>query len=687
MPSRQLGPVVASIATFLVLSAPPSAVASGFLHSCAPGDPAQCGRLLVPVDRSGAFPGQQISLSVVREPATGRRTGVTIALAGGPGQSATSLAGDFAASLGPAARHQDVVTFDQRGTGFSGVLRCGEFENTDGFGLILSASLCVQRIGPRIVNYTTRDSVEDIEALRQALGVQRISIYGTSYGTKVALAYAVLYPQHVARLALDSVLPLNGPDPFDSDTYAAIPRVLRELCGRGACAKITHDPVADLTAVLARARADGGQLPGQVVMPSGAIVPFDFGEADIFGMLVTADLDDELRTDIPAALHAAAQGDDAALTRAVRRADLDDDVHDSPGIFSTALFAATTCAETELPWPRSTPFSERQADAQAALAERPATAFAPFDPSTALLGDDTIDLCTDWPESPIDPNVTGTPPRVPTLLLEGEEDLRTPIEGALRVQASIPGSQLVTVAGTGHSTVGSDATGCAQRQLDRFLLGESVAHRCSGIARPLPLAPAVPSSVSAVRPLPGTSGRSGRTLAAVALTLDDVLRSELESIPEGSITFGNPPDGGGLRAGNYVIGNRGTAVNGIVFVPGVRVSGHFMEGGSASGSVFVDGGGAAQGTLRIGPGGFATGRLDGRRVRAQLPLPVLNALEQSTTTTITLSGARGGSARGRRGGSRGRVRVGQRLLRQRAAVLRARTVARLVAFPAWMRAR
>ena len=53
--------------------------------------------------------------------------------------------------------------------------------------------------------------MQDIEAIRQALGYEKLVLYGTSYGTKVALEYAERYPEHVEALVLDSVVPPERP--------------------------------------------------------------------------------------------------------------------------------------------------------------------------------------------------------------------------------------------------------------------------------------------------------------------------------------------------------------------------------------------------------------------------------------------------------------------------------------------
>ena len=60
----------------------------------------------------------------------------------------------------------------------------------------------------------------------------RLTLYGVSYGTKVAMVYAALYPDRVERLVLDSVVDPLGPDPSTSTLFAAVPRVMRDVCAR-----------------------------------------------------------------------------------------------------------------------------------------------------------------------------------------------------------------------------------------------------------------------------------------------------------------------------------------------------------------------------------------------------------------------------------------------------------------------
>ena len=138
-----------------------------------------CARLSVPLDRSGATPGR-VSLYVERRRAARRpRRGVTLLLAGGPGQPATLAYGGFRSpdsyrDFSALMPHHDIVAFDGRGTGRSGLLRCPELERASLVDAGREAALCARRLGPRRGFYRTSDTVEDIEALRVALGVERL---------------------------------------------------------------------------------------------------------------------------------------------------------------------------------------------------------------------------------------------------------------------------------------------------------------------------------------------------------------------------------------------------------------------------------------------------------------------------------------------------------------------------------
>src|SRR5262249_16437972 len=156
-----------------------------------------CGHLTVPADPHEPGAGV-ITLALRRHRAPlGEAKDAVIALAGGPGQSAIPFLSQFDALLGPIVATRDLIAFDQRGTGFSHALSCSALEHLHGEPSPRVVSLCGSEIGPTRGLYTTAQSVADIEDIRQAGGYEKLVLYGTSYGTKVAERYAQEYPSHV----------------------------------------------------------------------------------------------------------------------------------------------------------------------------------------------------------------------------------------------------------------------------------------------------------------------------------------------------------------------------------------------------------------------------------------------------------------------------------------------------------
>ena len=593
-------------------AATPASAATRF-RACPEKDAPRCTTVKVPLDRSGAL-GGTIGLHVERWNALReRRQGALFALAGGPGQSATAAFGeDGFSTLAAGLRDRDLIVFDQRGTGRSGALDCPGVEKAlreyDLERESAAAEACARRLGARRPLFTTRESVADIEAVRRALGLERISIYGVSYGTKVALAYAKRYPNRIERLVLDSVQSLEGPNTLYLDTFAAMRRVFPALCRDGAC-PFTLDPVADLSALVARLGEQ--RLAGFVVDARGRPRRRSMGRFELFTLALSGDFSPPLRAAMPAAVRSALDGDAAPLLRLVRDATGGAALPPfaaTPGVerLSNGLFVATTCEESVFPWGRTSSPAERSAQAQATAEGLPESAFTPFD-RPAALDNELLRLCLRWPTGPVAPDLMGGAlPDVPALLLSGEDDLRTPVEEAERVAAELPGATLVRVPATGHGLLSQGAR-CVEVALKRFFTGRRVDPRCRQ-ERVDPPAPYLPDSLAEVAPTPGVAGDIGRTLAAVGLTLRDV-EEQSEAYERG----------GGLRGGRFL--NRplagGVELRKVVVVPGVEVSGplDFTDDFQLEGSFEVTGSGVT-GTVRLGPDGLLSGRLGGRRVKS-----------------------------------------------------------------------
>ena len=111
-----------------------------------------------------------------------------------------------------------LVAYDDRGTGDSGLLDCPPLQSAIAADTErIAAAACAASIGAPRDFYSTADHAEDLDAVRQSLGFDKIALYGVSYGTKLAMAYALAHPDHVERLLLDSVLPPELPDPLQRE--------------------------------------------------------------------------------------------------------------------------------------------------------------------------------------------------------------------------------------------------------------------------------------------------------------------------------------------------------------------------------------------------------------------------------------------------------------------------------------
>ena len=624
-----------------------------------PGFSAQ--RVKVPLDRSGRVRGS-VALCVQRRPATGTRQSAIVVLAGGPGQSATvALTASMRARrrfLGligaEALGTRDVVIFDQRGTGWSGNLRCSGAAGGDALAgggrrpprarTAGVARDCGRDLGAKRRFFTTPDSVEDIEAIRRRLGVGKLVLLGVSYGTKVAVAYALRYPGQVERLILDSNLVPEGPDAFTRDSFSAMPRVLRDVCGP-ACAPFTADPAADLRALVARmARRP---LRGMVTDAYGSRERLSLRRSELLRLLIEGDFDPRIRGDFSGAVTAALEGDPTPLLRLAFGSPEpqtpvggEDDPAGVPE-FSDALFIATTCEETALPWPRTAAPRARRAVAREAAAARPDSDFFPFDRATALTSQ-AIDLCVDWPASSREPQLAPGPlPAVPALLINGEDDLRTPVEQLQALATRLPGARPLIVAAVGHSVLArgsrTSQTSCAGRALRDFLADRPTPSRCDG-PRPLGPRPPPPRTLSATPSAAGTTGLPGQGLQAVALALDDAHRGALAVNPQQAEVPRLVLAAGGMRSGVATMRTRSKGARTVVvdaitlerfsYVPGVRITGGLRRRGAAlRGTLRVEG--LLRGTVRLRADGTLGGRLGGAEVVTPLVLAGVTAAAAS----------------------------------------------------------
>lgn len=579
--------------------------------TCATRAPVQCGTLTVPLDRANPGAGALV-LHVERIRATRPRRGTLVLLAGGPGQAGTPISPDD--PLAAAIPGYDVVMLDQRGTG-RGALRCRALDARGAAHTADAVGRCAQELGPNRAFYTSRDSVLDLDDLRSGLGLDAFALGGISYGTYVAQYYAQQFPTRVTHLVLDSVVDPATFDGMDLPFLQSATPVLTGLCGTGRCRGITPDPVGDIAALVqaTSARALRGLRP----TASGRLVRSAVGgpghQDEIPGLLATGDLDSTVRAMWPGAARAARAGDAGPLLRLATIQSSGD--APPPAEISSALYFATMCADSALPWSSATSITDRQGLLAARAQAIGAAAYAPFGVEVGRASA-VASSCRLWPEAAVDPLQPGPLPPVPTLLLDGGQDMRTPVSSARAVAARSSSASLVIAPGAGHSLLYSYS--CAQRQVRNLLDARPVPATACNREAPVPQAVRVPpADLGQVAPA-GAPGTAGRVARAARLTVQD-----------GVLSIGAASAAGmdalpGIRGGTArQLGTLGATITYSRFsaVRGVRISGTLAFNGSTfQGALDVNGPGAWDGTLYLARGGQRayTGSIGGVSVRIPL---------------------------------------------------------------------
>jgi pimeloyl-ACP methyl ester carboxylesterase len=580
----------------------------------------------VPVDRSGLASGT-LTLNVERKLAgvTPSRSAV-VALAGGPGQAALPLSSFTAQAIAPALSSRDLLLFDQRGTGTSDPLSCPALEDP---GIVGSLShiyeLCALELGSVRGDFTTQESVQDIEALRVAGGYEKLVLQGVSYGTKVALDYAATYPQNVEALVLDSVVPPDGSEPLHVPSFQAVAPVMDELCEAHKCAGITSNPVSDISHLVTRMSTRA--LHGYVYDGSGRRHSVSLEASGLFDLMTSGDLNPALRALLPAAVKSALHNDPGPLLRlhllavGLIPSGLQAQASAEPAPeLNEVLYAVTTCEESPFPWSRAAPAHTRMLEASGYLDAQPASSFYPFNADVAL-EDSALPSCVSWPDASPPPPSNRALPNVPTLILSGEQDLRTPTSNARSVAAMIPASQLLVVPFTGHSVVGYDLSHCSSNAVSSFFNAIPI-QPCGPTANQFTPTPITPTKLAYIHPPAELRGRAGQTLVAVLDTLVDLNRQMIGATLQLNKELPNGASFGGLRGGYARLSSRSATLHDYSLVPGVQLTGTFpvRNGALQTSTIRISGSAASPGTVRTGSTRVAriTGTLGGKHFSVSL---------------------------------------------------------------------
>jgi pimeloyl-ACP methyl ester carboxylesterase len=433
----------------------------------------ECATLQVP--RVATDPAQGLlDLALTRRPAgdPGQRIGSLVVNPGGPGASAVGYLQGAWKQVPPGVRARfDLVAFDPRGVGQSSPVRCGTTAELDRYfaidptpddaaelqalqvGTEQLVAGCAQRSGEVLPYVSTADAAADLDAVREAVGDERLTYLGYSYGTALGAAYLDRFPTRVRAMVLDGGLdPALSWDQLLEGQSSGFDRALEAFladCDRTRCAfrKKVTGPLGAAYDRLA-ARIDASPIPGEGARTVGP------GE---FSLGVGAGLysKDDGWPAIAAALTAAVDGDGGILLQ-LNDSYLERTREGYANISEANL--SVNCIDR--PWPRD-------AAPYLALAERVRQTSPRFGPAIALSGL----ACRSWPVPPSgQPHPVSGAGAPPVVVIGTTGDPATPFQWSVALADQLESGVLITHRGDGHTVYRTGAPECVRGPVDRYLL-------------------------------------------------------------------------------------------------------------------------------------------------------------------------------------------------------------------------
>lgn len=356
-------------------------------------------------------------------------------------------------------QRRDLVFVDQRGTGSSSPLDCAPRPEDDLLVRRLSDTLPLDEIiecrdvlvesGPPLEHVTTAAATADLDRVRAALGVETWNLYGASYGTRAALDYASVYPEHVRSLVLDGVAPrsLTLFADFAVDGQAALDALLADCAKDPGCAEAFPALPRQLDTLLAR---DASSEPVTVRHPrTAATETLPLPGTVVAGVLRSVLYSPTLAALLPLAIDAAVPLTDSppdfgplvALSGSVGGDPLD------PSL-SLGMMLSVACHE-------DVPFISEDHVTQSA--------------STFLgsgLIEDARQMCDVWAVPALDAPLPPVSFGGSALLLSGALDPVTPPRWGDQAAATLDQSQHIVVPGAGHNVA---PVGCVPERVAAFI--------------------------------------------------------------------------------------------------------------------------------------------------------------------------------------------------------------------------
>jgi pimeloyl-ACP methyl ester carboxylesterase len=468
------GPASPSAASSAAASSAAATVQPGALHwhPC-PIPPAEmrCASLQVPLDYRNPA-GRKITLAVSEMPATApaaQQQGYLLVNPGGPGASGLSLAADVAGRLDrTVASEYNIIGFDPRGVGssvpalhcdpsfFAGVRPDYIPANAHAEQVLLGraksyAAGCERRYGWLLPFMTTADTARDMDSIRAALGAQKISYFGYSWGTYLGQVYATLFPHRLRRMALDSVVNPRGvwyADNIGQD-YAFEGRIRAFYAWAAA-----HDAVYHLGSTEARVERAWYQARAMlkahpIFGTSGPMIgPDEFDDTFQQGGYLNAYWP-PLATALSFYLHRQATGPMVTVYQAIGT--------QPENLF--AVYNAVQCSDVN--WPRN--WAKWDADTRRVYRTAP---FIAWDNAWFNAA------CAFWPvrgpAHPLQIRGAGLPG---ILMIQGTLDAATPYAGALVARRLLPTARMVVVLRGGNhgQSLAQPPNTCVDGYLNRYL--------------------------------------------------------------------------------------------------------------------------------------------------------------------------------------------------------------------------
>ncbi|MBZ5538223.1 MAG: alpha/beta hydrolase [Acidobacteriia bacterium] len=417
--------------------------------------------------------GRKIALNIMVLPALSDKPAGDpwFALAGGPGQSAVE-AFPLAGFTTKVRQQRDVVLVDQRGTGASNPLPC-ELRDPKDAQEVIGEAISVEKVRAcrtelekkaDLTQYTTSIAAEDLDDVRQAMGYDKINLFGGSYGTRAALVYLRRHGDHVRTLTLEGVAPpqYRIPLAFSRTTQNSIDQLIGRCGADVACHKDFPDLQKEFQALVNQLEKSPAHF--EVNNPAGGTQAVTLSRGMFIAALRPLLYIPELVSEFPYIIHRANQGDwsiYSAGVLAVRNA-IDKQV-------DRGMSLSVICAEDI---PGLTKETIRR------------------ETTGTYLGDFQVRLyqkaCSEWVHGDI-PRDFYAPIRsaVPALLISGALDPATPPEASAQAAHDLSNSRVVIVKDGTHGT----GSPCIDTLISQFVAQGSAAGLDASCADQIHLSP------------------------------------------------------------------------------------------------------------------------------------------------------------------------------------------------------